>query len=130
MSFECPECTRVGSLGIVASIDLPSDVRSDEIVLQVLKCGACGFRGMAIYEESRRGALDIDTWEHTGYRVSELQVDSVHEAILLCPDPAQPSCRCEAHRMLGPVDDLGRWQAPEGISGAISFPMRLSAPGA
>jgi hypothetical protein len=125
MSFACPACNRAGSLAILASIDLPPDSRSDEIALQVLECEGCGLRGLAIYEESRRGALDSETWDHTGYLVPEQLVDAVHQVVSLCPDPADPACPCPAHREFGAIDHMGRWQAPEGISEAISFPMRL-----
>ena len=127
MPFECPRCSQIDSLAIVESIELPSDVRSDDIALQILECEACGFRGLAVYEESRRGALESEAWEHTGYWASKALVASVHAAILCCPDPVHSDCQCPSHRKFGQVDDQGRWQIPEGIRGEISFPMRLSA---
>jgi hypothetical protein len=59
MSFVGPEC-HANSLAITQSIELPPDGRSDEISLQIVACQACGFAGTAVYEESRRGALDSE----------------------------------------------------------------------
>ena len=55
MSFACPECL-TKSLKITAKLELPPDSRSDEITVQVVACSRCGFAGVAVYEESRRGA--------------------------------------------------------------------------
>ena len=66
MSFVCPEC-RGASLEIGPRMQLPSDSRSDDIAVQVLQCARCDFRGVAIYEESRRGASD--SWQHFGYHL-------------------------------------------------------------
>jgi hypothetical protein len=126
MSFECPGCSRPDSLEIQASINLPPDSRSDEIAFQVLVCSRCGFRGLAVYEESRRGAFGAETWDHAGYRVGAPLVERVENLILSCLDPRNELCTCPAHQELGRVDNLGRWQYPGGIEGASSFPMRLS----
>jgi hypothetical protein len=128
MSFACPCCQQPASLAIVASIELPPDTRSDEIALQVLACEACEFRALAIYEESRRGALDSEAWEHTGYAVPGSLLERVKESIQRCPNQADSSCGCPSHRGLNRVDRVGRWQAPEGIAGTQSFAMRLSVP--
>ena len=68
MPFRCPACHQP-SLEIVQSLELPADDQWDEIAVQELRCSgpACGFRGIAVYEESRRGALDSECVVHTGY---------------------------------------------------------------
>ena len=68
MSFLCPECSS-RSLNIILSLELPPDSRSDEITLQTVECSQCGFSGIAVYEESRRGALDSESVDHYSYRV-------------------------------------------------------------
>jgi C4-type Zn-finger protein len=84
MSFVCPEC-QANSLAITQSIELPPDGRSDEIALQIVKCEACGFRGTAVYEESRRGAAD--SWHHQGYMTAQTSVNRLSKLIRQCPSP-------------------------------------------
>jgi uncharacterized Fe-S cluster-containing radical SAM superfamily enzyme len=71
LPFLCPVCGHK-TLNIDASFDLgpDGDSDSDENAIQVVGCAACGFQGIACYEESRRGALDSDSFRHTGYEVS------------------------------------------------------------
>ena len=126
-SFLCPDCdgaTLVSGPGI----ELPPDSRSDEISLQALCCTSCSFRGIAIYRESRRGALDSESWEHLGYRVPQSVLVSVQDAIALCPEPGRRSCRCTAHVLLGAQDSQGAWTWPlqQGIDAAHSFTIHRS----
>ncbi len=72
----CPDC-QANPLKITQSLELPSDIRNDEITLQIVHCDECGFHGLAVYQESRRGALDSESWEHEGYRVSEEDFQTV-----------------------------------------------------
>jgi len=129
MSLNCPKCQSVGALKIIQSIELPPDVRSDEISFQLLACSndSCGFQGVAIYEESRRGALDSDHWDHTGYRVSDEIFEKLKTTFAQCPDPANASCQCESHQELGNVSPAGsvRWQPPEGIEWGSAFPIDI-----
>ena len=60
MAFVCPECHMPGALRITVSLQLPADSRSDDIALQIVECAHCQFKGIAIYEESRRGPLESD----------------------------------------------------------------------
>jgi hypothetical protein len=108
MPFLCPECNNK-SLNITFSLELPPDSRSDEIMLQVVECRQCGFGGLAVYEESRRGVLDSESVDHTGYRVAAKDLAAVRRLIRRCPRRKDPSCRCEAHRHLGSRDASGRW---------------------
>ncbi len=117
MSFQCPECSSPGSLTITSKIELPQDSRSDEITLQVIQCGTCGFAGLAVYEESRRGSLDSDSFQHFGYHVDAADLQAVKEKIKRCPKPGNPRCQCSAHLELGKRDTLHMER---------SFPMRLA----
>jgi DNA-directed RNA polymerase subunit RPC12/RpoP len=124
MSFACPECGDPASLRITASIELPSDSRSDDIALQLVRCARCGFRAAAVYEESRRGGLDSEAVDHRGYRVSRQTLDWLVAQIATCPAPSDCGCGCETHRRLGQTDEFGRWSGLAETAG--SFPMHLS----
>ncbi len=106
---------------------LPSDARSDEIMVQTVCCAACGFRGAAVYEESRRGALDSECWEHDGYRMDALDVDAIAALILACPDATRESCDCPGHRLLGAADDRGCWKRLDGFRLGAGFPLRIES---
>ncbi|MBN1316839.1 MAG: hypothetical protein JXA42_15275 [Anaerolineales bacterium] len=108
MAFLCPECSSY-SLKITLKIELPPDSRSDEITLQVIKCTQCDFQGIAVYEESRRGRLDSESFSHTGYLVSKADVSALKKMIRQCPAPRDKRCDCQVHRQLGRKDIGGRW---------------------
>ena len=108
MSFLCPNCN-VESLKIDSSIELPSDSRSDEITLQIVKCSQCRFSGLAVYEESRRGSIDSESIEHRGYYLSKDKINVVKRLIEECPKPKDPYCQCTIHRTFGRVNESGRW---------------------
>lgn len=124
MAFKCPECGFPGALKITASISLPPDSRSDEIILQIISCEMCRFRGAAVYQESRRGALDSDSWEHTGYWLGDQDLKWLSSLIKSCPARKNQRCDCRAHQLLGAKDESGRWVLPANISWDDSFPMR------
>jgi len=115
MPFACPDCRRM-ELRIGLRIELPSDSRSDEIAVQIVECSGCGFRGGAIYEESRRGALNSESWEHSGYLMAKSDVDALAALIRQCREPADRRCRCKSHQMLGQKDSSGRWVGLKGPS--------------
>ena len=123
MGFACPRCSVEDSLAIVAVIELAPDSRSDEIALQVLKCGRCGFRGLAVYEESRRGAWDSEAWEHAGYLVDEDVVNTFAGLIDKCPDRTNSDCACESHQILGQRDRNGRWNGIDKFEAKGMFPL-------
>jgi len=131
MSFVCPECwgpecsTIPGSLQIRASIELPPDIRSDEITLQVVSCSHCRFQAVAVYEESRRGRLEEESFDHTGYRVRKEDVTALRRLIGQCPAPRKSSCSCAAHRVLGQRDGGGRWNGLRQFDWEGVFPMRI-----
>jgi hypothetical protein len=109
--FSCPGCSSHGSVRISQKIEIPPDSRSDEICLQIVECSDCGFEGIAVYEESRRGRLDEESVDHTGYRVTEDDLSSLRKTMRGCPKPGDWQCRCRAHQKLGRTDASGRWNA-------------------
>lgn len=125
MSFVCPDCLTPGTLEITLSMQLPSDSRSDDISVQVVECSHCGFQGVAVYEESRRGALDSEAWDHSGYRVAKEDVKALIETMRQCPLPSNDECKCAAHRTLGRTDASGRWCGIDDLKVLGGFPMRL-----
>lgn len=122
MSFFCPQCqSSHNTLEIQCSIELPSDIRSDEIALQIVACSRCSFTGIAIYEESRRGAMDSESFTHTGYRVDEKIVQELTNTLEQCPRPSNPQCNCTAHQKLGKKDSTGRWIGFQNLHPSASF---------
>ena len=119
----CGECKKTNVLQITQSLVLPPDIRSDDIILQVVKCASCGFRGLAVYEESRRGGMDSESWSHTAYHVSVDDLKTVAAAIRSCPSPKNPKCRCRTHRDLGRRGRGGRWNGLQNITLEDSFPI-------
>ena len=113
------------SLNITLSLELPYDSRSDEITLQVVECRQCEFGALAVYEESRRGALDSDSFDHSGYRIAAKVLAAVRRLMQRCPRPKDPRCRCAAHRRLGSRDASARWKRLEGIEVEGAFRMIL-----
>jgi len=125
MPFPCPKCSEPKSLSITLSFELPPDNRSDEITLQIVECSQCGFAGIAVYEESRRGALDAESFHHTGYCVSAAGLRSLREMIEGCPDPRNSRCQCAVHRTLGRQDALGRWVGLDNVHCQQAFDLKL-----
>lgn len=121
MAFHCPECLAGNSLNIVKSIELPADSRSDEIAVQIIACRSCRFRGLAVYEESRRGALSRESIDHRGYRVDSKTLAQYTKMIRRCPSPRDPDCGCETHRAFSLRDARGRWVGLQGIDRKNSF---------
>lgn len=125
MAFICPNCSRVGALRIVSRIELPPDSRSDEISLQIVSCAQCGFVGIAVYGESRRGALDGESFNHIGYYVEQDDVAKLRRKIKACPTPKDPHCQCPSHRVLGHKNEFGRWDVLDDWVDLGTFSMRL-----
>jgi len=123
LPFTCPDCSRPGSLRITLRIELPPDSRSDEITLQVVECSDCGFAGIAVYEESRRGSLGSETWNHTGYHLPKAELRDLRKMMKSCPDPTNPRCTCAAHQYLSPTDAAGRWNALHSLDTRDAFPI-------
>ncbi len=123
MAFLCPDCGSY-ALNITATLELPADSRSDDITLQVVKCQQCTFEGLAIYEESRRGALDDDSFDHRGYHVSSDDLRNIKRAIRQCPSKKNPRCTCETHQTFGAKSASGRWNGLDNVELEEPFIMR------
>jgi hypothetical protein len=106
-------------------MELPADSRSDEITLQVVSCAGCGFAGIAVYEESRRGSLDTESVDHRGYRATPEDVAAVRRTISKCNNPRNPRCKCAAHTKLGRTNSWGRWVGLQALDLGPRFDMRL-----
>lgn len=63
MSFLCPQCKKY-TLEIKKTIKAVPGSMDDEKSIQLIAC-PCGFEGIAVYEESRRGAESV--FNHDGY---------------------------------------------------------------
>ena len=122
MAFECPSC-RQGALNIAFSLELPPADYDDEITLQTVKCAGCGFSGMAVYRESRRGSLSSESWHHDGYEVTEDSMVSLLEQLVLCPLPGDKRCVCAAHQGLGKLNWIN--PAQNGLQVVKAFKMNL-----
>lgn len=122
-NFECPEC-QTSSLTISLYITLPPDSRSDDIILQIVRCRHCHFRAAAVYEESRRGGFDSESWDHRGYRISAEELAELNRLIKSCHGKRDKHCDCPAHQALSHKNEYGRWQAPFEINWQQSFLMR------
>lgn len=82
-AFICPHCQKP-TLEIRAGADLPPDSRDDEIILQSIHCTSCQAAGLAIYQESRRGAEDSEHWSHTGHWLAPEIAQNWHEFLESC----------------------------------------------
>jgi hypothetical protein len=124
MAFICPRCFG-GTLKITSSIELPPDSRSDEITVQILKCSKCRFTGLGVYEETRRGGLDSESFYHRGYFIDDSALASIEKMIRQCPKTKKSGCRCRIHRSLGRVNELGRWIWLESIPHGEIFKLQI-----
>jgi hypothetical protein len=124
MEFVCPRCRGV-SIKMTSSIELPPDSRSDEITVQILKCSKCGFAGLGVYEETRRGRLDSESVHHRGYHVDDSTLASLEKMIRQCSKPKKPGCECRIHHSLGSVNEFGRWNWLEKIPLKETFKLEL-----
>lgn len=70
-TFNCTKCDNI-SLSIKHSVRVPpkNPMSKDELV-QTIQCSSCDFKGMALYKESRAGAIDDDHLNHDGYELDE-----------------------------------------------------------
>ncbi|GAJ06187.1 unnamed protein product, partial [marine sediment metagenome] len=102
----------VANVNIVSRLEIPPDARSDEISLQIVKCNRCKFESVAIYEESHRGALDSDVFDHYGYTIDQKELKELKALIRQCSEPKNRRCSCDSHRALRRKDSSGRWIRP------------------
>ncbi len=123
MPLVCPAC-QATALQVEQTLELPPDSRSDEITLQLVVCTVCGYRALASYEESRRGALSDEAVDHRGYRLPNDRLETIAALIGLCPDPGNADCPCASHQELGRRDAGGRWV---GVDHEGWFPMQSAS---
>ena len=122
MAFKCPECLG-DKLKIGVGLELPPG-HVDEEQVQTVKCEDCGFRGIAVYRESRRGSLDRESVWHDGYEVSDKDMEFVLSGIQRCPAPTDRRCNCETHLAWAKF----KWVAPQhsGMTVKRKFRMDLA----
>ena len=120
MAFVCPMC-KERSLDITHSIELPPE-RYDELTLQVVGCNACGFRGAAIYEESRQGSSD--RWHHSCFAAPAEVLDALAALIESCPKQSERNCSCDALKTIGRRDPSGKWVPPVPVDSRDALPMK------
>lgn len=125
MSFFCPSCGSPWALKVLKSITLPPDSRSDDIILQTVRCDLCRFHGAAVYHESCRGGLDSESWDHTGYMLDDEDMKWLSSMIARCPAKKDKDCQCQSHKALGQKNEYGRWNLPGKIDWEDPFPLRL-----
>jgi hypothetical protein len=78
MSFICPRCKQY-TLEIKKIAKAVLGPMDDEKSIQLVGC-SCGFKGVAVYEESRRGAGSV--FNHDGYMVPDELVDKLKEKMV------------------------------------------------
>mgnify|MGYP001473485810 CR=1 FL=1 len=120
MPFICPQC-ETAHLVITHSLALPPDNRSDEIILQLMQCNTCLLKALAVYQESRRGAIDHESWDHSDYLISVEDWESVQTILIACPQPDNPACNCATHQKYKQYDQQGIWHGLNEISTSNSF---------
>lgn len=124
--FVCPDCLRLGSLRFVNRLEVDGDALWDEIALQTLVCESCGFAGLAVYKEERRGSFYSETVEHLGYRIDRAGYDVIRGLIEACPNRDAFDCGCPTHATLGSTDPTtAMWNGLAAYSITGNFPMRL-----
>jgi hypothetical protein len=105
--FLCPQCGAFG-LKVVKAMDLPPDSRSDDVMLQIIECNSCSFKGLALYEESRRGGMDDESFDHTGFWVSDEAVSEVEDIFSLCSSLGDKRCNCIGHKRAVAATSTGK----------------------
>ena len=110
MAFKCPGCA-VNVLEITQSIELMPDASNDELTLQTVQCGRCGFHGAAVYGESRHGALDSESSFHLGRELSDAAWEALLTEISGCLSPRNIRCTCPLHARLSGAAQYQFWNA-------------------
>lgn len=124
MSLICPRCD-AHSLEIIRALELSSDASSDEITVYQIACARHGLHGAAVYLESRRGRLDAESWDHSGFILEDgdyWRLDGLTQA---CPNSASQCCNGGAHTYFNQLDPAGHWRGLAGFQVSTPFPMVL-----
>jgi hypothetical protein len=119
--FICPHCQQP-TLHIIKAIELPPDGDSDEITLQLIRCGTCHLHAAAVYQESRRGGA---SWHHFGHYLQEDGFEQLSSTMACCLRPHDRACGCPAHQTLG-LQEGGCWVGLDrtGVLARGFFPIR------
>jgi hypothetical protein len=107
--LECPGC-KAPALRIRVELELGNDGNSDEVSIQAMRCTHCGFSAAASYEESRRGRLDSECWNHIAIRITSDDYAKLVASLAACPNRRNAECPCNAHRWFGQRSELGSLQ--------------------
>jgi hypothetical protein len=127
MAFSCPECASPASLVITSGLELAPDANWDEISVQILRCANCGFCGVALYQESRRGAFGDSLVVHQGYAVALQNFRILEQAIAACPSPGDHHCECRSHALIEQVYASGAWRGADTDQEGNGFVMQTSS---
>jgi len=124
MAWICPTC-ETPHLEAGEGLELPADALWDEISFRLAACSTCGFRAAAVYQESRRGSLEDDTWQHAGYSLDPSTYDLLRDMLRACPNPADKRCACPVHHQLGQTDPHGEWNGLQPYTPGAQFWIRV-----
>lgn len=79
--FWCPK-TNGYTLEIVHSVSVtPTNPLSSDELIQTVQCSESGFRGIALYAESRAGALEDDAPNHDAFAVDDESYAAANELL-------------------------------------------------
>ncbi|GEM_PF-976297 len=123
MPFECPQCQVKNSLQILTTLELGPAAGADETMIQLTECSHCEFQALAIYQESRGGALEGEAFSHQGYPLAKEQFQLLTDLFRVCPDGFKRMCGCQAHQELARHAALQDWVA---FSQKNPFTMKLA----
>jgi len=127
MGFSCPDCRFPARFEIASSLELPPDTNWDEISMQIVRCANCGFCGVALYQESRRGAFGKSLIVHQGYAVALQNIGILEQAIATCPSPGDHHCECRSHALIQQVYASGAWRAADTDREGPGFEIQFSS---
>ena len=97
MPLKCPACGAT-RLRVAESMELGPDDRSDEVTLQIVRCGGCDLASVAVYEESRRGPLGEESVSHCAFPTDAEALEEVMAIFASCRRPRDADCTCRGHR--------------------------------
>ena len=105
MGWLCPVCA-ADSFETDLSLELPADYY-DEYSVALVRCNACGFRGVTTYRESRRGRLDSEAVDYACHQLSDADMERLTTLACQCPAPRSSRCQCPVHRLLSGTESKG-----------------------
>ena len=119
MPYTCPQCSKDDSLIVTAMIELLPDEWSDEIEVEIVECSCCRFRGVAVDEESRRGAPGFGVHPPRGLPRGGRGIRGVERRDQTLPRSCEPGLHVSVPSIGRPGTGLGRGtQGRTGIIGS------------